>query len=278
MVPRGRLIIIGGKEDKSETDSEMEDVNHGFIPKEILKLIIESKDDRIEVITTATSDPEDMKKTYTDTFKGLGYTNFGFLYITDKADEESLQRIEDAKTVFFSGGDQSKICNVLKKSKIIEQIHKKYLNEKDFTIAGTSAGAMCLSSIMISDAVNGEAMVGYDLELDEGLGFLDCIIDTHFVHRGRFGRLAHANILHPELLGIGLGQDTSLIIEQGKIATCKGSGMVMIINSKQVKQTNVETVKKGCPVYAENLKIDILTEGCKINLVTRKIEVPEFNN
>jgi cyanophycinase len=49
---------------------------------------------------------------------------------------------------------------------------------------------------MIADAINGEAIVGYDLELDNGLGFLDCIIDTHFVHRGRFGRLAHATILH----------------------------------------------------------------------------------
>ncbi|GGG59106.1 cyanophycinase [Epilithonimonas arachidiradicis] len=275
MTPKGRLIIIGGKEDKSETDSEMEDVNQGFISKEILKLIAESKDDRIEVITTATSDPDDMEKTYTDTFKGLGYSNFGFLYITGKTNKESLQRIEDAKTIFFSGGDQSKICDVFRNSEIIERIHKRYLFEKDFTIAGTSAGAMCMSSVMIADAINGEAIVGYDLKLDKGLGFLNCIIDTHFVHRGRFGRLAHAAILHPELLGIGLGEDTSLVIEQGKVATCKGSGMVIIINSKHIKQTNVETVKKGCPVYAENLVIDILTEDCKINLETGEIDVSE---
>lgn len=275
MTPKGRLIIIGGKEDKSETVPEMEDVNHGFIPKEILKLIAESKDDRIEIITTATSDPDDMEKTYSQTFKDIGYTNFGFLYITQKDNKESLQRLQDAKTVFFSGGDQSKICDVFKNSEIIERIHERYLHEQDFTIAGTSAGAMCLSSIMIADAINGEAIVGYDLELDNGLVFLDCIIDTHFVHRGRFGRLAHATILHPEFLGIGLGEDTSLIIEQGKTATCKGSVMVIIINSKQIKQTNVETVKKGCPVYAENLVIDILTEDCKINLETGDIDVSD---
>jgi len=275
MTPKGRLIIIGGKEDKSETDPEMKDVNKGFIPKEILKLIVESKDDRIEVITTATSEPKSTEKTYRETFKKLGYSNFGFLYITEKANSESLQRIEDAKTVFFSGGDQSKICNVLKNSKILERIHKRYLLDEKFTIAGTSAGAMCLSSVMISEAVNGEAMIGYDLKLDEGLRFLDCIIDTHFVHRSRFGRLAHAVILNQKILGIGLGEDTSLVVGQGNIATCKGSGMVIIISSKHIKQTNVETVKKGCPIFAENLIIDILTENCKINLTTGEFDVSE---
>jgi len=101
MNPKGRLIIIGGKEDKSETDPEMEDINKGFIPKEILKIIGESKKDRIEVITTATSDPEDMEKIYRNTFENLGYSNFGFLYITEKANVKSLKRIEAAKTVFF---------------------------------------------------------------------------------------------------------------------------------------------------------------------------------
>ena len=101
MTPKGRLIIIGGKEDKSETVPEMEDVNHGFIPKEILKLIAESKDDRIEIVTTSTSDPDDMEKTYSQTFKDIGYTNFGFLYITQKDNKESLQRLQDLKQYFF---------------------------------------------------------------------------------------------------------------------------------------------------------------------------------
>ena len=273
MKPKGRLIIIGGKEDKSETDPEMEDINKGFIPKEILKMIGESKNDRIEVITTATSDPEDLEKIYRNTFENLGYSNFGFLYITEKANIKSLKRIEAAKTVFFSGGDQSKICNLLKNSEIIKRIHQKYMHEDDFTIAGTSAGAMCLSSIMISDAVNGEAMIGYDLELKEGLGFINSIIDTHFVHRSRFGRLAHAVILHPECLGLGLGEDTSLVIENGTLATCRGSGMVIIINSRTIGQTNVDEVRKGYPVYVEHLTVDMLTDGCIINLKTGKIDV-----
>lgn len=273
MAPKGKLIIIDGKEDKGETDLHMEDVNQGFIPKEILKLIVESTDDRIEVVTTATSDPKDMEKTYSEAFKDLGYTNFGFLYITEKSDKDVLLRIEQAKTIFFSGGDQSKLSEALKNSEIIEHIRKRYLFQEDLILAGTSAGAMCLSSVMIADAVNGEAIVGYDLKLDEGLDFLNCIIDTHFIHRGRFGRLAHAVILHPDLLGIGLGEDTCLVIEKGKIATCKGSGMVMIVNSKQIKQTNVNTVKKGFPVYVENLVVDFLTEGCKINLKTGEFDV-----
>jgi cyanophycinase len=275
MAPKGRLIIIGGKEDKKDLDSEMKAVNQGFIPKEILKLIATSGADRIEVVTSASSEPEEMKKTYTEALKQIGYNNFGFLYIKDYNDKECLERIKNAKTVFLSGGDQSKICDALINSDVADLIRKKYNDEEDFTLAGTSAGAMCLSTIMISDAINGEAIVGYDLELKKGLSFIDSIVDTHFIHRSRFGRLAHATILHPDKLGIGLGEDTSLVIENGCEAVCKGSGMVLVINSDFIKKTNVDSVKKGCPVYAENLIVDILTEGCSINLKTKKITPPQ---
>jgi len=273
MKPKGRLIIIGGNEDKEGGDIRMKTVNKSFKSHEILKLIINEPIDRIEVITTATQDPQATEKTYRDTFEELKYTNYGFLDVQEKANPETLERIAKAKTVFLAGGDQSKICGTLKNSAVKELLQQKYAEEDSFTIAGTSAGAMCLSAVMIADAVNGEAMIGYDLDLDEGLGFINSIIDTHFVHRSRFGRLAHAIIRYPEMLGIGLGEDTSLIIEKGCLATVKGSGMVIIMDAKDVRQTNVETVKNACPIYAENLKVDMLTEGCVINVKTGTIDV-----
>lgn len=275
MRPKGRLIIIGGKEDKDNKGSEMKDENHDFEPNEILKLIADSKNDRIEVVTTATSEPKSTEKTYSKVFKELGYSNFGFLYITDgqKTEPDRMKRINEAKTIFFSGGDQCKICNILKDTDVAKLIYRKYLQEADFTVAGTSAGAMCMSYVMIGGAVNGEATLGHDVELDEGLSFLDCMIDTHFVHRGRFGRLSHAVVLHPKLLGLGLGEDTALIIENGNMATCKGSGMVIVINGREIKQTNVEKVEKGQPVFAENLIVDILTDGCSIDLTDAKMNV-----
>ncbi|MDQ1159999.1 cyanophycinase [Chryseobacterium sp. SORGH_AS 447] len=268
MIPKGRLLIIGGKEDKGENDSEMEEKNNNFSPKEILKLLAKSKDDRVEVITTASSEPEDMRETYTKTFKEIGYTNFDFLDIRDDQvhSDFHLKRLEAAKTVFFTGGDQDRICKSLRPSVLTDLLKKKYLEEDNFMIAGTSAGAMCIPKIVILEAINGEAMLEHDIELDTGLGFIEnCIIDTHFIHRARFGRLAHAVILHQECWGIGLGEDTALLIEDGCKATCHGSGMAWIINARHIGQTNTQTVKKGSPIYAENLKIHILTDNCKID-------------
>lgn len=270
MVPKGRLLIIGGKEDRNGTKPEMEDINNDFTPNEILKHLVKDKNDRIEIITTATSDPESTQDTYRKTLKEIGYNNFDFLHICDTKPEHEeyyLKRLSNAKTVFFTGGDQEKICDILLNSEINKLLNEKYMKEDGFTIAGTSAGAMCMPKIVICEAVNGEAIVENDIKFDEGLGFINnCIIDTHFVHRGRFGRLAHAVILHRNYWGLGLGEDTALLVENGCEASCKGSGMVLVISAKDIKQTNIDFVKEGDPVYAENLTVHILIDDCSINL------------
>lgn len=281
MIPKGKLLIIGGKEDRDGDKPDMENKNNNFSPNEILKLLAVSKDDRIEVITTATSEPEEMQETYTKTFKEIGYTNFGFLDICDDQVHTDfyIKRIENAKTIFFTGGDQDKICKFLQPSVLTDILRKKYNEEEGFMIAGTSAGAMCMPKIVILEAVNGEAILEHDIELDSGLGFIkNCIIDTHFAHRARFGRLSHAVILHPECLGIGLGEDTALLIEEGHNATCRGSGSVWMISAKEIGQTNTETVKKGFPVYVENLKVHILTDNCKIDLMNNTFEGANTGN
>ncbi|WP_265131523.1 cyanophycinase [Chryseobacterium oranimense] len=269
MTSKGRLLIIGGKEDRKDTKVEIKDANKDFIPHEILKLLVKSNDDRIEVITTASSEPESMKEIYQKTLTDLGYTNFDFLHICDEYihSDYHFKRISNAKAVFFTGGDQNRICEELRQSAISDLLKEKYTHEEDFTIAGTSAGAMCMGKIIICEALNGEAILDHDIELGAGLGFIkNCIIDTHFVHRGRFGRLAHASILHPDHLGVGLGEDTALLIENGEQATCKGSGMAVIINAQELKQTNKDFAEKGDPIYAENLKVHILTDGCSLQL------------
>ncbi|WP_317041513.1 cyanophycinase [Chryseobacterium taihuense] len=222
----------------------------------------------MEIITTASSEPEDMRKTYNDTFSKIGFSNFGFMHPDDESkNEEYIERIKQAKTVFFTGGDQNNICKKLNNSPINTVLRERYYNDKDFMVAGTSAGAMCMPEIIIIEAENGEAIIDNDIQLGKGLGLLNnSIVDTHFVHRGRFGRLAHAVLKNEELFGLGLGEDTALLIENGSRATCKGSGMVIVISAKEVIQTNVETADKHHPIYAENLKVHLLTDGCVINL------------
>lgn len=275
MTVKGKLLIIGGKEDRSDNHIKIEETNNKFSPYEILKLLADSKSDRIEIITTASSEPEDLKKTYTETFSKIGFDNFGFMHICDESEnKEYEERLRKAKTVFFTGGDQNRICKKLIHSPINALLKEKYSNEEGFMIAGTSAGAMCMPEIIISEAENGEAIVDNDIELGKGLGLINnSLVDTHFVHRGRFGRLSHAVLLNPDLFGLGLGEDTALLIEQGHLATCKGSGMVVVISAKEINQTNVSEASEGCPVYAENLKVHLLTDNCRLNLQEGKMSI-----
>jgi len=274
MNAKGRLLIIGGHEDRSDNEVEMKESNNNFSPYEILKLLADSKNDRIEIITTASEEPEDLRKTYDETLTKIGFTNYGFMHIRDEecGSKEYLDRIANAHTVFFTGGDQNRICEQLLKSPVITLLKQRYITDEGFMIAGTSAGAMCMPEIIISDAEDGEAIIENDIRLGEGLGLLDnSVVDTHFVSRGRFGRLSHAVLKHPELYGLGLGEDTALLIENGKNAVCKGSGMVIVISAKNVTLTNVSSADENCPIYAENLHVHILTDGCRIDLNSGKV-------
>lgn len=118
-----------------------------------------------------------------------------------------------------------------------------------------------------------------DLKTSSGLGFLqNCIIDTHFIKRGRFARLAHAIIINPDQLGVGLGEDTALIIKNGSEAECRGSGMVVIIDGKSIRQTNITTVKEDEAVYVENLKVHLLVKNCRFSIKTRKLYNPTLKD
>lgn len=267
MNPKGKLLIIGGKEDRDDTDVEMKDKNRDFTSLEILKLLTSDKNRRIEVITTASSEPEGMRDTYQKTFDEIGYTDFGFMHISREQSDEDLDRLKKAGVIFFTGGDQSRICKELKDTPANKLLIEKYQDEEDFLIAGTSAGAMCMPEIIIDEAEDGEAMLKGDIKLGSGLNLLPgCIVDTHFIHRGRFGRLSHAVIIRQDCLGIGLGEDTALLIEDGYRATCKGSGMTVVIDPKNISRTNIDRVEKGDPVFAENLIVHLYTDGCSFDL------------
>ncbi len=267
MNPKGKLLIIGGKEDRDDNDVEMKDKNREFTSHEILKLLTSDKNRRIEVITTASSEPEGMRDTYRKTFDEIGYTDFGFMHISREQSDEDLDRLKNAGVIFFTGGDQNTLCEELKDTPANKLLIEKYQDEEDFLIAGTSAGAMCMPEIIIDEAEDGEAMLKGDIKLGSGLNLLPgCIVDTHFIHRGRFGRLSHAVIIRQDCLGIGLGEDTALLIEDGYRATCKGSGMTVVIDPKNISRTNIDRVEKGDPVFAENLIVHLYTDGCSFDL------------
>jgi len=277
MLPKGRLLLIGGAEDKGENKVPIAAHNTQFVALEILKKLVSSKsmDSRIEVITTASSYPDQMRAIYEKAFSIVGYTNVGFLdihCIADAKNEAFIERINQCDTVMFSGGDQFKIATIIGGSPIAEAILKRYKMSSKFTVAGTSAGAMAMSKLMIQKGGKHEALIEYDLRISSGLGIMEeCIIDTHFIRRGRFGRLAHAVITNSGQLGIGLGEDTALLIRKGRKAQCLGSGMVVIIDGRYIEQTNLSNVTKGAPIYVDNLRVHLLVRNCEFNIHTCKL-------
>jgi len=278
MNPKGTILIIGGAEDKgNEEDEKKRKHNIKYEKLEILKELLpkNGRKGRIEIITTASSIPDQMKKMYLNAFNNLGYLDIGFIDIKDKMearDPKFCKLVEKAHAVFFSGGDQFKLTGILGGTETVQMIKEKYLHDKDFIVAGTSAGAMALPKLMIYQGGKHEAMLKEDLQIASGLGIIDhCIVDTHFIKRGRFGRLAHAITMNPESLGIGLGEDTALIIKDGDLATCCGSGMVVIVDGHEIEQTNVTEIEDHSPIYVENLKVDILAKGCSFSIKDRKM-------
>ncbi len=277
MLHKGRLLLIGGGEDKGENQVPIAAHNKQFVHLEILKELVyeNSMDDRIEVITTATGFPLEVQTIYEKAFKKVGYTNVGFMDIQSIADAKNelyLERVNKAAAILFSGGDQFKIATIIGGSPIAEAITKRYRHDPKFTVAGTSAGAMVMAKLMIQSGGTNEALIDYDLRISSGLGLIeDCIIDTHFIRRGRFGRLAHAVITNSGQLGIGLGEDTALLIRKGRKARCLGSGMVVIIDARDIEQTNVSDVEKGDPIYVDNLRVHLLVRNCEFNIHTCKL-------
>ncbi len=277
MTPKGTVLIIGGAEDKGEAEKEMEQQNKMYEKFEILRELLpkNGKKQRIEIITTASSVPDEMQKMYLDAFKKIDFTNVGFMDIKDKheaRDVEVCKRVEKAHAVFFSGGDQFKLSAILGGTETVNVIKDKYFHDEDFVVAGTSAGAMAMTKIMIYEGGVHEAILKDDLKMSSGLGIFDtCIIDTHFIKRGRFGRLAHAITMNPESLGVGLGEDTALVIKKGFDAECWGSGMVVIIDGNQIEQTNITEIEDGDPIYVENLRVHLLVKGSKFSIKERRM-------
>jgi cyanophycinase len=172
----------------------------------------------------------------------------------------------------FSGGNQSKITKAIAGTQMHDLLHSKYLNEK-IVIAGTSAGAMAMSEDMIAGGSSVEALLKVAIKMQKGLGFIsDLVIDSHFIRRGRFGRLAEAMASLPQLIGIGLAEDTGLVIKNGKFRVI-GSGMIIIFDPSKLKHNHYEQLDTGVPMSMSNLIVHILANGDRFILEKRKIKI-----
>ncbi len=281
---RGKLIIIGGAVDKgsfTETDLDKnKPQNLNFFEEGILKrLIKESKNQelsRVEVITTASKIPKEIGAEYVKAFSYLGANNVDVLNIErrEQAMEPGvLARLKAADVVMFTGGDQLRLTSILGGTPFDEIILNKYRNE-EFIYAGTSAGAAAASNNMIYQGSSSEALLKGEVKITSGLGLIDdVIIDTHFVQRGRIGRLFQAVVGNPKVLGIGLGEDTGLLITNGRQMEAIGSGLVILVDGREIKDTNLTQVELGQPISINHLVTHVLSKNDTFDLDTFKMTI-----
>jgi len=259
---RGKLVIIGGAEDKRADKA---------ILKEVIKLS-GGENSHIALITTATNSPEEVGQEYKKLFGELGAGSVVSISITDRKaanNIDDLKILDAASCIFFVGGDQLRISSILGGTEVHRLVKKAY--EEGGVIAGTSAGASMMSEIMVVEGKDDEAPRKCTLKMAPGMGLLaGVIIDQHFNQRGRIGRLLAAVAQNPNVLGIGIDEDTAMIVNKKLEFIVEGSGVVTVVDGREISFTNISEQYPDDPLAITNVKIHVFPKGYGFNLVKKQ--------
>ena len=267
----GNLIIIGGAEDKEGK-------------KEILQRVCEcinKEEDILLVATIATEYPKEAEKKYKKAFGELGVKKIEILDISKREDayeKHNADKIKRASLIFFTGGDQLRITSLVGGSPIYDAL--KDVEEKGVYIVGTSAGASVMSDTMVVEGDDEEAPRKCTLKMSPGFGFIkNVIIDQHFAQRGRIGRLLTGIAQNPEVLGIGIDENTAIIVNKDGKVEVIGEGAVYFIDGSQITYTNVSEQHSDEVLSIYNVKLNVLKEGNKFSLISKApFEEENVNN
>lgn len=264
-VPKGILFVIGGKENKGELpEKEVQKENSERL--EVLKLFtshIHKKNPNIIIITTASEEGHEIFLDYKKAFAEIDVQNLEHIHHNTR--EECLTDTKDgitkADAVFFTGGDQLKLTTVYGGTQFLLDLKQRYISES-MVIGGTSAGAMAMSTPMIYAGNKDVQQISGEIKITTGLEFLkDVCIDTHFVDRGRFVRMAQVIATNPTCIGIGIEEDTAVIVKNGIEAEVCGSGIVIMIEGNEITQSNILDFGKKNAISIRNLKVHLMSSG-----------------
>ncbi|MEN8149312.1 MAG: cyanophycinase [Planctomycetota bacterium] len=258
---RGYIVPIGGAEDK-EGDR--------LILKRFVS-ICGGRDARIAVIPTASHVPE-TGPDYERHFRRIGVRSAPILDIRRRADcerREFLDALERADGVFMTGGHQLRLSTGFGGTPIAETLLRR--NREGVHVAGTSAGASYMSTHMIAYGEDGPTPKEGQVTLAPGLGLTPkVVVDQHFRQRDRLGRLIAALSYNPDLVGIGLDEDTAAFIDPDDRIEIVGGGAATIVDPGGVEYTSMDAVDRGEPVSVIGLRIHVLVNGGDFDLVTRE--------
>ncbi|HEY9735980.1 MAG TPA: cyanophycinase, partial [Trichocoleus sp.] len=181
--------------------------------------------------------------------------------------ESALEDIRQATGVFFTGGNQARITDLLKGTELDATLHQRLA--EGIVIAGTSAGAAMMPDMMI---VEGEAETNPRpdvVRMEEGMGFLPgVVIDQHFAQRGRIGRLLSAVAQQPVVIGFGIDENTAIAINGSELRVI-GEGAVTIVDVANITHNNVNELLKDEPLALCGVKLHVLPHGYRFDLNSR---------
>lgn len=257
----GVLLIIGGNEDKTGECH-------------ILRTFIEragGREAKIAVLTTATQLPEEVGIEYKMVFEWLGAELVDIVHIADRAkafDQHLADRLSTYTGFFFTGGDQLRLTSILGGSVIDKAIKQNFAHGA--VIAGTSAGASVMSHTMIIGGDSSETPKKATISMAEGMGLIDkVVIDQHFAQRGRINRLLAVVAQNPNVIGVGIDEDTALLVEASGKCHVVGSQTVTVVDGRQIVHSNISESSLFDPLAITNVTLHILPDGFGYDLQTR---------
>ena len=263
MPASGPLVIIGGHEDK-EGD------------RLILKAIAQRlQGGKLVIATVASHKPEGYFEAYQKAFEGLGVGELVELYLNERAEALEppvMELLAGAAGVFFTGGDQLRISSQIGDTPVEHFVRR--LHAQGGVVAGTSAGASVMSDTMLVRGTSSETHRVGDLDMAAGLGLVHgVIIDQHFAERGRIGRLLGAVAQNPRVLGIGIDENTAIVVEGG---TCRvlGAGGVYVVDGAGVTHSNVAEAEADKALSLHDVRLHVLSEGDRFELRSRRPGFP----
>jgi cyanophycinase len=255
----GVLVIIGGHEQKK---------GERTILREVARWL---KGGKLVVATIASHEPQGYFESYQQGFEGLGVGELTEVYVEDRAqacDPDKLRAFDDAAGVFFTGGDQLRITSQIGSTPLERRIREIYARRG--VVAGTSAGASVMPETMLVRGSGRESYRLGDLDMAPGLGLIGgVIVDQHFAERGRIGRLLGAVAKNPRLLGIGIDEDTAIVVK-GERFDVIGNGAVYVVDGAGVTHSNIAEQCPNRTLSITDLRMHVLASGDKFDLGKRR--------
>jgi cyanophycinase len=271
---RTALLIIGGAEDK---------VGRSTILRRFVRLAGGRKAS-VVLIPTASSFPDEVVETYTTAFKRLGVSEIVVVNPGSRASAVArraadgpvqsavgamVEALDGATGIFMTGGNQLKLSQLFVGTPLSDAIARAH--ERGAVVAGTSAGASIMSQFMISLGADGVTPRQRSSQLTSGLGLLpDVIIDQHFDERARYGRLMSLVASSPNLLGVGIDEDTAAEVRDGRELTVVGSGSVFVVDARTAV-SDVPQARRHAPLLISGAVVHSLPAGAKFDLHTAQL-------